>query len=294
MGNIRRISPPLIAYFFLQVFLPLFQNDLMPKLFLLISFSFSLVAGSDYFNLIQKYPEAFGRTGCWKLGEIEIATQPEEIKRIEKFVSQRFIRMGYPEEIAQKYSACGIVAEDHYWIWIRDAVTFPGGIPGTYDRIIRKSELSGVHGTVILPVLENKKILVIVNFRHATRSWEMELPRGARKNQETPEQTAARQLDEETGCLAKEFTYLGDVAPSTSIINGTIPVYFARIVSKKSRHQDESEAIALNIEMTEAEIEEGFLKGYLLIPIHGQLTKVYCRDPFFCFAFLQAKWRKLI
>ena len=52
--------------------------------------------------------------------------------------------------------------------------------------------------------------------------------------------------------------------------------------------------IALNIEMSEQEIENAYLKGYAIIRIKGQQTKVYCRDPFLSYALLQAKWRKLL
>lgn len=260
---------------------------------LLVSFS---VYSTElcYHNLIEQFPETFGRKGCWKQGEIEIATLPDEIKRIEKLSVQRFMRMGYSEEIAKSYSKCGIIAEDHYWMWIRDAVTFPGGIPGTYDRIVWKSGLTGTPGAVIFPVLQNHKVLVNVNFRHATRAWELEIPRGARKQKESGKEAATRELREETGCIASEMIFLGDLAPETGVITGTIPVYFASVENRKARHQDESEAIALNIEMSVEEIEQAFIKGYALIKIRDQLTKVYCRDPFLSYALLQSKLRKLI
>lgn len=253
-----------------------------------------LCANVDYHKLIEQFPEMFGRTGCWKHGEIEIATHPDEIKKIEKLTTQRFIRMGYSEETAQKYSTCGIIAEDHYWMWIRDAVTFPGGIAGTYDRIIWKTGLTGTPVTVIFPVIENKKILVNVNFRHATRSWEIELPRGARRANETPEEAAMRELQEETGCCTKNLTHLGNLAPETGVISGIIPVYYARVNTRTAPHQDESEAIATHLELSEKDIEEAFQKGYIIVKIKGQLTKAYCRDPFFCYAYLQAKWKRLI
>ena len=149
-------------------------------------------------------------------------------------------------------------------------------------------------GCVVLPVLKNKKILVNVNFRHATRSWELELPRGSRQEEETPEQSAVRELKEETGCLAKNLTHLGDMAPDSGMISGIIPVFYGEVYAREARHQDESEAIAQNIEMSPEEIQSAFLKGYTIIKIKGHETKVFCRDPFLSFALLQANWRKLI
>ncbi len=248
----------------------------------------------DYQKLLKQFPESFGRQGSWQRGEIQIASTPSEIKRIEKLTSQRFIRMGYSKEDAERYSHTGIIAEDHYWVWIRDAVTFPGGVPGTFDRIVKKSGLTGPPGVVVLPVLPDKKIVVNINFRHATRAWEMELPRGSREGEEAAEQTALRELKEETGYLANKFIMLGTLAPETGVISAVVPVYFCQVREKKERHHEDTEAIALNIEMTLEEIREAFTKGYMTTDIKGIKTKVYCRDPFLSYAVLQATWRKLI
>jgi len=264
------------------------------RLLSIIFFSSAIFAHSPYLKLLEQFPETLGRHGSWKQGEIEVATTPSEIKRIENHCRHRLIRMGYSPEEAEKHTHVGIISEDHYLYWIRDAVTFPGGIPGTYDRIVWKSSLTGPGGVVVFPVLPNKKIVMNINFRHATRSWEMELPRGARKAHETAEQAALRELKEETGCLANKFILLGNVTPDTGILSGAVPVYFGQVREKKERHQDESEAIAVNIDMTIDEIREAFTKGYVIIDIKDEKTKVYCRDPFLSFALLQAMWRKLI
>lgn len=256
--------------------------------------SSSLFSQVEYSKLLQQFPETLGRNGSWKQGEIEIATAPEEIKRIQKQCIQRYIRMGYTKEEAENYSKVGIVSEDHYWIWVRDAVTFPGGIPGVYDRIIWKSGISGSHGVAILPLLPNKKVLVNVNFRHATRSWEIELPRGARKEKEAIEKAARRELKEETGCIASKLIFLGEIAPDSGVLAGTVPVYIAQIQEKKQRHQDESEAIALNLEISLEEIQNAFEKGYLVITVGDMKMKAYCRDPFLSYALMQGMWKGLI
>jgi len=265
------------------------------KLFaLILCLTSSLFAKSSYHDLYDQFPEVMGRLGSWKQGEIEITTNPSEIKKIENHCYQRLLRKGYSSEEAKQYSQVGIVAEDQYWMWVRDAVYFPGGVMGTYERIFWKTGLLGPSGAVILPVINNTKVVVNINFRHATRSWELELPRGGRNLEESAEEAAVRELKEETGCLVNKLTLLGSMAPDSGIIGGTVPVYLGTVNKRTPRQQDESEAIALNLEVSVQELKEAFIKSYLIIDIKGKKTKVYCRDPYLSFALLQATWQKLI
>ena len=113
---------------------------------------------------------------------------------------KRLLQKGYSEAEATEFSRIGVVREDQYWVWIRDAVYFPKGVPGTYDRLVWKNELNGgAPGVAVLPVLPSGKIVLNLNYRHATRSWELELPRGKREQGETLEEAALREVKEETG-----------------------------------------------------------------------------------------------
>ena len=254
----------------------------------------SLFADDPYYKILEQFSETLGRGGSWQQGEIQIAKTDPEIRRIRAAIKLQLLRKGFSKKEAEEYTKIGVITEDQYWVWIRDAVTFPGGIPGTYNRIVWKTGLSGSPGVVILPVLENKKILLNVNFRHATRAWELELPRGGRLEGETIHNAAMRELKEETGCVSHDLTKLGELAPETGMIVGTVPVYYAKVCEMKRRSQDDSEAIAFNPEMTIEEIKEAFAKGFIILDVKGVKTKVYCRDPFLTYALLQAMWSKLI
>jgi ADP-ribose pyrophosphatase len=247
-----------------------------------------------YLDLIKEHPKAFGPLGQWQNGEIEITLSPEKIQRIENQSRLRLISKGIDETEAEKWSSVGIVAEDNYWIWIRDAVIFPSGVYGTYDRLMWKSGLDGSPGVVILPLLSSKKIVVNINYRHATRSWELELPRGHKKDGESPEKTAARELKEETGYQIAKTTQLGTMAPDTGALTSLVPVFCGEVSHSGESAKEYSEAILHNPAFTKEEIKQAFGRGYMEVPIKGELVQVNCRDPFLAYALLQAELKGLL
>lgn len=56
--------------------------------------------------------------------------------QIQKVQEGRLLKKGFSEADAAEFSRIGVIREDQYLIWLQDAVYFPKGIPGTYDRVI--------------------------------------------------------------------------------------------------------------------------------------------------------------
>lgn len=248
----------------------------------------------SYLNLMKQHAETLGPLGSWKRGEIEIALHPEQIKKIENQTKLRLMSQGISENLAETWSTVGVVAEDNYWIWIRDAVTFPSGVYGTYDRVMWKNALEGPAGVGILAVLSNKKLVVNLNYRHATRGWEIEIPRGGRQTGETPEAAAKRELREETGYLLEKSTLLGIMAPDSGVQSDLVPIFFAEVFHSGETNKEFSEAILDNPAFTKQELKEGFLRGYLEVQLRGEVIKAYCRDPALAYALLQAEGKGLL
>jgi ADP-ribose pyrophosphatase len=233
--------------------------------------------------------------GSWRKGEIEIILNPEQIKKIEKQTKLRLISKGIPESTAEKWSSVGVVAEDSYWMWIRDAVIFPSGVYGTYDRLLWKTAITGDPGVAILPILASKKIVVNLNYRHATRSWEIELPRGGvKKEGESLELAAQRELKEETGYQLNKPTLLGTVAPDSGTIMNLTVLFYGEVSHSGETHREFSEAISQNPAFTKQEIKEGIIRGYIEVPIQGQIVRVNCRDPLLAVALIQAEGKGLL
>jgi ADP-ribose pyrophosphatase len=204
------------------------------------------------------------------------------------------MKKGMSQEEADTWSKVGIVAEDGYWMWIRDAVIFPSGACGTYNRILWKTALQSPPGVAVVPVLANKKILLNLTFRHATRSWEMELPRGVRKWGETLEDAAVRELEEETGYSVKKPVFLGKMATDSGLSTSLVPLYLAEVSQKGETHPDYSEAIKQNLAFSKDELKQGIARGYIEIEIDGTPINVPCRDSFIAFALLVAEIKGLL
>ncbi|MBS0620479.1 MAG: NUDIX hydrolase [Verrucomicrobia bacterium] len=247
-----------------------------------------------YFQFMKDHPKAFGPDGKWRDGEIEIVSSPEMIKKIQNQTRLRLISNGYSEEHARAFSSVGVVAEDNYLLWLRDAVIFPSGVYGTYDRLLWKSGMDGISGVAILPILSSKKIVVNINYRHATRCWEMEIPRGCKKEGESWEKAATRELLEETGYQITKCIPLGTMAPDSGIFSSLVPVLYGEVNVAGESANDYSEAIHENPAFSKEELKQAFGRGYIQLPIKGKLVQVQCRDPFLSYALLQAEVKGLL
>ena len=250
---------------------------------------------ASYIKFLLQHQTVLGKKGDFKKGEIEVVTEPARIKDIEKLQKARCLKQGMSESDAILASKIGLIAEDLYWIFLRDAVVFPTGAEGTYNRIIWKSSLdNGPCGVAILPLLPEGKIAAIVAFRHATRVWELEIPRGVRQSQESIKTALERELEEETGFHAKESIYLGDMTPDPGMASTITPVYLAKIEKQGLANQDYSEAILGVKTFTIQEIKEALVKGYLELDIKGRKEKVYVRDSYLTYALFLAECKGII
>lgn len=149
--------------------------------------------------------------------------------------------------------------------------------------------LKSAPGVVILPMLPDGRVALIKNYRHATRSWEYELPRGAVSNNETIEIAALRELKEETGLIADKLIFLGKMNVDSGLTNTVASVFLAKVVSQESSEPEDSEAIASIETFFIEEIKEGFISGFLYEKGTGE--RVNLRDSFLSFALFQVSLR---
>jgi ADP-ribose pyrophosphatase len=78
----------------------------------------------------------------------------------------------------------------------RDEVIEPTGVRATREVITHPGSV------VVLPVLPDRRVVLIRQYRHATRQFLWELVAGRMERGEHPRRAAARELIEETGYRA--------------------------------------------------------------------------------------------
>ena len=69
----------------------------------------------------------------------------------------------------------------------------------------------------VIPLTPDDQVIMVEQWRHGTRSVHLETPGGLMDDGETPEQSARRELLEETGYEASEVIRLGTVHPNPAI-----------------------------------------------------------------------------
>jgi ADP-ribose pyrophosphatase len=119
----------------------------------------------------------------------------------------------------------------------RDEVIEPSGVRTTREVITHPGSV------VVLPVLPDGRILLIQQYRHATRHYLWELVAGRMDSGETPQKAAARELIEETGYRAKRMRVFLDVFPTPGFLEERMFILLAEGLTAGEAEPEEDEKI---------------------------------------------------
>lgn len=122
----------------------------------------------------------------------------------------------------------------------RDEVIEPSGIHATREVVTHSGSV------VVLPVLPDGRIVMIRQYRHATRQFLWELVAGRMDEGETPREGAARELIEETGYRARKFQIFLDVFPTPGFLEERMYILLAEGVTPGTAEPEEDEKITVN------------------------------------------------
>jgi ADP-ribose pyrophosphatase len=102
-----------------------------------------------------------------------------------------------------------------------DEVTLPNG---------HRASLEIVHhpgGAAIVALDSEGRVCLLKQYRHAAAQWLWELPAGKLEPGEPPLNTAQRELTEEAGVDAANWTSLGHCVPSPGVLTEIVHLYLA-------------------------------------------------------------------
>ena len=127
--------------------------------------------------------------------------------------------------------------------WIRiehNEVLNPAGNPGIYGVVHFKN-----HAIGIVPVDEEGHTWLVGQYRFALGSYEWEIPEGGCPVGTDPLATAKRELKEETGLVAAEWTQLMEFHLSNSVSDEYGVAYLAKGLTQETAEPEETEALTL-------------------------------------------------
>lgn len=104
----------------------------------------------------------------------------------------------------------------------------------------------------VIPLTSDRRVVLVRQWRHGTRSLTLEVPGGLVDRDHSPEQAAKRELLEETGYISSGMIYLGAVEPNPAFLNNRCHTFLALDVEKvQELEQDEKEDIEVMLEPLE-------------------------------------------
>jgi ADP-ribose diphosphatase len=138
----------------------------------------------------------------------------------------------------------------------RDEVLEPTGVRARREVITHSGSV------VVLPVLPDGRIVMIRQYRHATRQFLWELVAGRIDEGESVRRAAARELIEETGYRAKRFRVFLDMFPTPGFLEERMYVLLAEGLSQGEAQPEEDERITVKA-YRQSELESMIRRGKL-------------------------------
>ncbi len=118
------------------------------------------------------------------------------------------------------------------------------------DRVITPTGTSGIYGVVeahpaigVVPLTEDGYTYLVGQYRYTLNVFSWEIPEGGGQPNEATWDGAKRELQEETGLKARQWTYLGTAFTSNSFTNEVAYFYLAEQLSQAQPFPDPTEEL---------------------------------------------------
>ncbi len=145
------------------------------------------------------------------------------------------------------------------WIAVnKHAVINPAGNPATYSVVNFKNKAIGV-----VPLSNDGFTWLVGQWRYPLNAYSWEIPEGGGPLNEEPIETAKRELKEETGIVAQQFTEIMQLHTSNSATDEHAFVFIATNLNFETAEPEESEDLTVK----KIHIKEAFK-----LVLNGQIT----------------------
>lgn len=121
-----------------------------------------------------------------------------------------------------------------------ERVTLPNGVEAELE-IVRHPG-----GAAVVALNEADEICLLRQYRYAAGGWLWELPAGKIDHREPPLETARRELAEEAGVQAREWTFLGEMVSSPGVFTEVVHLYLAQGLSAVPAGGEPEEVIEIH------------------------------------------------
>ncbi len=144
-----------------------------------------------------------------------------------------------PKRQKPKITAVEVAAKSNLFTIESLDLEFSNGAKRTYERMQR----SGREAVLIVPVTQQGDLLLVREYAAGTEEYELGFPKGLVDPGESPQQAADRELKEEIGMGAANFTPLKKVVLAPSYFSSEMTLFLAEGLYPETLLGDEPEPL---------------------------------------------------
>lgn len=189
---------------------------------------------NEYLSLMRRRPDLFTPS--------EVFPIETDVFAIEAFTAKTGIEIG-------------VIYKSAYSMLVVDLIRSNDGGYFAYERLVPTSSGKGVACVCSY----DGKLVLIDQFRHATRKNYLSFVRGFGENGLSPVENAKKELYEEIKGTANKLVYLGKTATDTGLLSAEVEVFYCELASYSTG--DINEGVCSVVLISENEFDEKIRKG---------------------------------